>query len=86
VSVQFGIDRYLNEAPPMRNARIALVTNHAACTSSYLPSRQALLGRGFQVTRLFSPEHGLQTAGADGGNGRRYGFAYWIAGQELVWR
>jgi uncharacterized protein YbbC (DUF1343 family) len=66
VSVQFGIDRYLNEAPPMRNARIALVTNHAACTSSYLPSRQALLGRGFQVTRLFSPEHGLQTAGADG--------------------
>ncbi len=43
-----------------------MVTNHAACTVNFKPTRQALLEAGFNVTRLFSPEHGLDTIGVDG--------------------
>ncbi len=49
-----------------RSIRFALVTNNSACTASYIPSRLALLSHGYQVVKLFSPEHGLQAIGPDG--------------------
>ncbi|AXY73668.1 DUF1343 domain-containing protein [Paraflavitalea soli] len=61
-----GIDILLANPPAWKNSRIGLVTNHAACTADFKPSRQALLEAGFGVTRLFSPEHGLDTIGVDG--------------------
>lgn len=43
-----------------------MVTNHAATTRDLQPSREALLKRGFNIVKLFSPEHGLDVRGADG--------------------
>ncbi|HEU4552972.1 MAG TPA: DUF1343 domain-containing protein [Chitinophaga sp.] len=65
-SILPGIDVLLANPPGWKNSRIGLVTNHAACTASFKPVRQALLEAGFKITRLFSPEHGLDTTGADG--------------------
>jgi uncharacterized protein YbbC (DUF1343 family) len=62
----FGIDSLLNQTIGWKNKRIALLTNQAATTKQDIPTRMALLQNGFQVTLLFSPEHGLQTNGADG--------------------
>jgi len=61
-----GIDILLSNPPKWKNDRIGLVTNHAACTADFKPVRQALLEAGFSITRLFSPEHGLDTIGVDG--------------------
>ncbi|MCF1742172.1 exo-beta-N-acetylmuramidase NamZ family protein [Paradevosia shaoguanensis] len=65
-NVVLGIDTLLAQKPDWRTSRIALVTNHAATTSQFAPSRVALLQQGFNVVKLFSPEHGLDTTGADG--------------------
>lgn len=61
-----GIDTLLCHPPAWKNSRIGLVTNHAACTIHFQPARQALLEAGFRITRLFSPEHGLDAIGVDG--------------------
>lgn len=61
-----GIDILLAHPPVWKDQRIGLVTNHAACTINFKPVRQALLEAGFKITRLFSPEHGLDTTGVDG--------------------
>ena len=66
VSVRFGVDRLTGEDDFARAARIALVTNDGACTTSYVPSRVALVERGYRIVKLFSPEHGLQAVGPDG--------------------
>jgi len=64
--IQFGIDVLLAQLPNWKSSNIALVTNHAATTSQFVPSRVALLQHGFNIVKLFSPEHGLDTTGADG--------------------
>lgn len=61
-----GIDVLLSHPPAWRTERLALVTNHAAATHGFEPSRIALLQAGFNIITLFSPEHGLDTTGADG--------------------
>jgi len=62
----FGVDVFLTQLHLYKNRRIGLVTNNAAVTSSGELSRMALLKAGFTITKLFSPEHGLTTEGADG--------------------
>ncbi len=64
--IQFGIDVLLKQNHDWKNKRIGLVTNHAATTNLLQPSRQALLEKGYNIIKLFSPEHGLDTTGADG--------------------
>ncbi|OQP59923.1 hypothetical protein A3860_35710 [Niastella vici] len=64
--LQFGIDVLLTQHPDWKNRNIALVTNHAATTNRFIPSRVSLLKHGFNIVKLFSPEHGLDTTGADG--------------------
>ncbi|GAB3508307.1 exo-beta-N-acetylmuramidase NamZ family protein [Emticicia fontis] len=64
--IQFGIDILLRQNPHWKSKNIGLVTNHAATTNNLQPSRQALLENGFNIVKLFSPEHGLDTTGADG--------------------
>lgn len=64
--IQFGIDILLTQVPEWKSKNIGLVTNHAATTNYLRPSRQALLENGFNVIKLFSPEHGLDTKGIDG--------------------
>jgi uncharacterized protein YbbC (DUF1343 family) len=64
--VQFGIDQLLKQMPLWKNHRIGFVTNQAATTNDLIPSRKALIDHGFNITTLFSPEHGLMVDGADG--------------------
>jgi uncharacterized protein YbbC (DUF1343 family) len=64
--IHFGIDILLKQNPSWKKKRIGLVTNHAATTNKLIPSRKALLDKGFNIIKLFSPEHGLDVKGADG--------------------
>ena len=64
--IQFGIDVLLHQHPSWKTKQIALVTNHAATTNTFVPTRKALMQKGFNIVRLFSPEHGLDVKGADG--------------------
>ena len=60
-----GIDVLLRENTYL-GKRLGMVTNEAALTQSGYPSRKALLDAGFTITKLFSPEHGLNVTCADG--------------------
>ena len=64
--VSFGLDHFLKQVQDYKGKRLALVTNNAAVTSTGISSRLALLKKGFNITKLFSPEHGLSSQGADG--------------------
>lgn len=64
--LQYGIDVLLKQNPTWKRKNIGLVTNHAATTASFVPARVALLQHDFNIVQLFSPEHGLDTTGADG--------------------
>jgi uncharacterized protein YbbC (DUF1343 family) len=64
--IQFGIDKLLASSPAWKKQRIGFVTNDAATTNQLVSSRQALLQNGFNLVKLFSPEHGIKTSGADG--------------------
>ena len=62
----FGIDILLTQAAQYQNLRIALVCNLASVTSKGIHSRIALKEAGFNLIRLFAPEHGFDTKGDDG--------------------
>jgi len=64
--LQFGIDQILQQNPSWKQMRIGMITNEAAQTRDGIASRKALLKAGFNITSLFSPEHGLDVKGADG--------------------
>ena len=61
-----GIDSFLADPGINKNARLAIVTNNAAFTSEKLLSRQALVKEGFNLIKIFSPEHGISVKGEDG--------------------
>lgn len=61
-----GLDNLLLQQNPFKKNRIALVTNNAALTSCKEQCRIALLRKGFNIIKLFSPEHGIEVKGADG--------------------
>lgn len=64
--IKFGIDQLLEQPCDWKNQRIALLTNNAATTHNDIPTRLALIQHQFQLTLLFSPEHGLGANGIDG--------------------
>jgi uncharacterized protein YbbC (DUF1343 family) len=64
-SVKCGIDVLLQQHS-YKTLRIALATNNAAFTTGGEFTRAALFKNGFQVTKLFSPEHGITVKGRDG--------------------
>jgi len=53
-------------APELRSARVGMVTNDVARTTTDAPSRKALLDAGMKISRLFGPEHGIGAVAADG--------------------
>ncbi len=61
-----GIDTFLSSPGINKNARFAIVTNNAAFTSDRILSRLSLLQNGFNLVKIFSPEHGISVKGADG--------------------
>jgi uncharacterized protein YbbC (DUF1343 family) len=64
--LQFGIDVLLQSTPNWKTKSIAFLTNDAATTSLGEKSRKALIDQGFNIVKLFSPEHGIYTKGEDG--------------------
>jgi uncharacterized protein YbbC (DUF1343 family) len=62
----FGIDIVLKSQPNWKAKNIALLTNDAAKTNTGIASRQALLQAGFNLVKLFSPEHGITANEIDG--------------------
>jgi uncharacterized protein YbbC (DUF1343 family) len=66
MALQFGIDIVLQNEPNWKQKRIAFLTNDAAKTNKGIISRLALQQAGFQLTKIFSPEHGINAMGADG--------------------
>jgi len=63
--IEQGIDVLLRKNT-YRGVRLGMATNEAALTQSGCASRKALLDAGFAITKLFSPEHGLNVTYADG--------------------
>lgn len=65
--VCYGIDQLLT-APDAVRGRLGLVTNDSArlAADSALRGRVALQQAGFELVRLFSPEHGLAISAPDG--------------------
>ena len=66
MSVRFGVDQLLLSEPAWKGLRLGMLTNDAAKTWNGVPSRKALMDQGFNLTQLFSPEHGIDTNGQDG--------------------
>jgi uncharacterized protein YbbC (DUF1343 family) len=64
--VKAGVDIVLQKLPEWKRQRIGLITNDAALTCQGHFSRTALLNNGFNLVKIFSPEHGISAAGADG--------------------
>ena len=61
-----GIDSFLSDPQQDKNSRFAIVTNNASFTADRILSRLALVKNGFNLTKIFSPEHGISVKGADG--------------------
>ena len=61
-----GIDIFLQDPEVNKDSRLAIVTNNAAFTSDRILSRLALVEKGFNLVKIFSPEHGVSVKGADG--------------------
>lgn len=61
-----GIDNFLQQADLYKTLRLGLVTNNAAFTSDRVLSRLALVKNGFNLIKIFSPEHGISVKGEDG--------------------
>lgn len=66
MQIQFGVDLILKNNPDWKSKRIGMLTNDAAKTNTGLLSRVALKNAGFQLVKLFSPEHGMDAKGTDG--------------------
>ena len=64
--LQFGVDIILKNEPNWKQDRIAILTNDAARTNTGIISRLALKNAGFNLIKIFSPEHGIKTIGEDG--------------------
>lgn len=65
-SIKFGVDILLEKKGEYNQKRIGLVTNDAAYTATQELSRLVLLKSGFNIIKLFSPEHGISAKGEDG--------------------
>jgi len=61
-----GIDTFLQDPEVNKNSKFAIVTNNAAFTSVRILNRLELIDKGFNLVKIFSPEHGIAVKGADG--------------------
>ena len=66
MAIRFGVDHLIEINPSWKTSSIGFLTNDAARAFDHTHSRIALIKAGFNITKLFSPEHGIDTKGADG--------------------
>lgn len=63
MTVRFGIDRLLEDAPlrrPLAGRRVALLGHPASLTADLRHSLDALVAAGIRLTAAFGPQHGLR--------------------------
>ena len=61
-----GIDGFLSDPRQDKYSRYAIVTNNAAFTTDRILTWLALVKNGFNLVKIFSPEHGIAVKGGDG--------------------
>ncbi|HRI80434.1 MAG TPA: DUF1343 domain-containing protein, partial [Cyclobacteriaceae bacterium] len=61
-----GLDVFTENFSALRSASMAVLANHAAFSSSGLPTVCELLRNKFSIKKIFSPEHGISAQGEDG--------------------
>lgn len=61
-----GIDKILSYSESFKKCKIALASNAASLCSNGIHSRIVLLKSGFNIIKLFAPEHGFDGTGEDG--------------------
>jgi uncharacterized protein YbbC (DUF1343 family) len=66
MAIRFGVDHLIEINPSWKTSSIGFLTNDAARAFDHTHSRITLIKAGFNITKLFSPEHGIDTKGADG--------------------
>jgi len=66
MKVKFGVDVLLENPKPFLNKRIGLVCNQASVTRAGINTRLALQKAGFNLIKIFGPEHGFDAQGEDG--------------------
>lgn len=54
-----GLEKLLNDPGAYRKRRVALIANQTSVTSDLVYSWHALIRRGIDIVRIFSPEHGI---------------------------
>ena len=64
--ILFGADVFIKKNALYKNKKIGLVTNNAGTTVHLELSRIAFINTGFNIVKLFSPEHGITSQGEDG--------------------
>lgn len=60
-----GCDRFI-QSDQFKDIPFGLLTNHSTFTSDYHPLALELVNRGFNIQKIFSPEHGINSQGEDG--------------------
>jgi len=67
MNISCGIDRLFNKPELLdRNLKYGLLTNAASIDLRGYSAKQCLIQAGFHITRLYSPEHGMDAKGEDG--------------------
>lgn len=66
LQIMNGIDSFISEPGISKEYRFAIVTNNAAFSAERVLSRLALVKEGFNLVKIFSPEHGISVKGEDG--------------------
>lgn len=64
--ISFGVDNLLKSNPIWKKSSIAILTNLSAVSSRGENMITALLKNGFNIRKIFSPEHGFDRNGKDG--------------------
>ena len=64
--ILFGVDQFCVNGAQNMDLRYGLVNNDVARNAFGVKTRVALIHAGFQIVKLFSPEHGMSATNADG--------------------
>ncbi len=69
-NIELGVDRFFRDgyATMLTGKRVGLLTNHSGVTSTLQPTLQLFFEKekGFRITALFAPEHGIDGRGYAG--------------------
>jgi len=68
MKVKIGIDNFIQQSNQWKDKHIALLTNATGIDTALNMDLDLLMANGFNVVKLFGPEHGIWGTAADGAN------------------